>query len=306
MPRLRTFFLLLLLILAACPTQGETDTQQNSESTPVMNLGLVPFETGEELLKDMQPLIDVLEGGMKMEVRPVVAADYAGVVEALRGNKLDVAFLSPASYVLAKQEADVRIILKSQRNGAANYYGAIIVRADSGINSLQDLKNKRFAFGDPLSTSGHVFARKMMLEAGINPERDLDKFIYAGSHDSTILSVLNGKVDGGATYADDIENKRNAWKRFLQPKDHDKIKVLTYTEPIPSDNICVSKNYPKELTDRLRKTILDFSQSAEGKELFQKVYNFDGYVPATDEDYASIREAFGAAGLNLKDSLKQP
>ena len=240
-----------------------------------------------------------------MEVRSVVAADYTGVVEALRGGMLDVAFLSPASYVLAKQEADVRIIAKSQREGRANYYGAIIVRKDSDIKTIQDLKDKTFAFGDPISTSGHIFARKLMLEAGLEPERDLKQFIYAGSHDSTILSVLNGKVDAGATYADDTENRYNAWKRFLQPKDQGKIRVLKYTEPIPSDNICVSKDYSPALTQRLQKTILDYSNSAEGQKLFKKIYNFDGYIPATDDDYKSVREGFEAAGIDLKESLKK-
>lgn len=295
--------LLSLVLLSACPPEN---TENNAKSRQdIVRLGMVPFETGEELLKDMQPLIEVIENGMDMEVQAIVAADYTGVVEALRGGQLDVAFLSPASYVLAEQEADVRIIAKSQREGRANYYGAIIVRKDSDIHTLQDLKNKTFAFGDPLSTSGHIFARKMMLEAGIEPERDLKQFIYAGSHDSTILSVLNGKVDAGATYADDTDNRYNAWKRFLQPRDQGKIRVLKYTEAIPSDNICVSKDYPEELTQRLQKTILDYSASPEGQKLFKKIYNFDGYVPATDADYASVRAGFEAAGMNLKESLKK-
>lgn len=288
-----------LLCLTACAPAATNEPK-------VLRLGMVPFETGEELLRDMQPMIDVIEAGMGMEVIPTVAADYTGVVEAFKNQQLDVAFLSPAAYVLAAQEANVRVILKSHRDGSPNYYGAIIVRADSPIQTVADLKGKRFAFGDPLSTSGHIFARKLMLEAGLNPERDLEKFIYAGSHDATILSVLNQKVDAGASYADDLDGKSSAWQRFLDPRDHTKIRVLAYTEPIPSDNICVSAEFPEDLTQKLFETITDFTDSEAGHALVKKLYKLDGYVAATDADYAPIREGFQAAGIDLKASLREP
>jgi phosphonate transport system substrate-binding protein len=291
--------LLLSLSVACSPPKDEAAAKK------ILHLGIVPFETGEELLKDIQPLLNVIEKGMEMEVQPVVAADYTGVVEALKNKQLDAAFLSPASYVLAQQEANVRIIVKSQRNGSAYYYGAIIVRNDSSIKTLQDLKGKTFSFGDPISTTGHIFARKMMLEAGINPDADLDKVVYSGSHDSTILAVLNKKVDAGATYADDNQGKSSAWSRFLSPQDQKKIRVLTYTEPIPSDSICVSQDFSQALTDRLQKTILDYSASDEGKALIKRLYHFDGYVKASDADYQSIRDGFAAAGIDLKKRLKK-
>ncbi len=293
------FLWVMLVTLLACAPAAEESNKK------VLRLGFVPFETGEELLKDIQPLLNVIEKGMGMEVRPTVAADYTGVIEALKNKQLDAAFLSPASYVLAQQEANVRIIVKSQRGGSAYYYGAIIVRTDSPIKSVKDLKGKTFSFGDPISTTGHIFARKMMLEVGINPDSDLDKVVYSGSHDATILAVLNKKVDGGATYADDNKGQSSAWSRFLSPKDQKQIRVLAYTEPIPSDSICVSQDYPQELMDRLQKTILDYSQSPEGKALIKKLYHFDGYVKASDADYQSIRDGFAAAGIDLKSKLKK-
>lgn len=293
--------LTVVLSLAACSPASES----GGGDKEVLRLGLVPFESGEELLKDMQPLIDVIEKGMQMEVNPMVATDYTGVVEAFKNHQLDAAFLSPASYVLAEQEAHVKIILKSMRAGSGTYYGAIIVNNDSPIKSVADLKGKSFAFGDPISTSGHIFARKLMLDAKVNPETDLEKYIYAGSHDATILAVLNHKVDAGATYADDNQGKSNAWRRFLEPKDYDKIRVLKYTEPIPSDTIVVSQDLPQDKAQRLQSTILDYSQSAEGKALIKKLYKFDGYALASDDDYKSVRAGFAAAGLDLKEKLKE-
>lgn len=297
--------LLLMSLLFVCLGACSPSTESGESEKKVLRLGLVPFESGEELLKDMQPLLEVIEKGMQMEVNPMVATDYTGVVEAFKNHQLDAAFLSPASYVLAEQEAKVKIILQSIRNGSGTYYGAIIVHKDSPIKTIKDLKGKIFSFGDPISTSGHIFARKMMLEAGVNPDTDLEKFIYSGSHDATILAVLNRKVDAGATYADDKDGKSSAWRRFLEPKDQDKIRVLQYTEAIPSDTIVVSQDFTPELTKRLQTTLLDYSKSPEGKALIKKLYKFDGYAPATDDDYKSVRDGFAAAGLNLKEKLKE-
>jgi len=108
-------------------------------------------------------VVEILRKQLGMEIQPFVATDYTGVVEALRANKLDVAFLTPASYVLAKNETNVKVVLKSERKGIPAYYAAIITRADSGIKTLEDLRGKTFAFGDSLSTTGHVFPRKMSI-----------------------------------------------------------------------------------------------------------------------------------------------
>ncbi|GIW22853.1 MAG: hypothetical protein KatS3mg068_1860 [Candidatus Sericytochromatia bacterium] len=86
--------------------------------------------------------------------------------------------------------------------------GAIIVRKDSNINTLKDLKGKRFAFGDPISTSSHIFPKMLLIKNGINPDTDFVNVLFAGTHDSVVLSVYNKKVDAGATFSDDKEGKK--------------------------------------------------------------------------------------------------
>lgn len=288
---------LVVFLMISCRSE-ERDHQ-------VLRLGFIPFESAEQLLQDVQPLIQVIEKGMDMEVRPYVAADYTGVVEAFKGGNLDAAFMSPASYVLGHQEAGIEVILKSHRKREAFYFGTIITRADSPIKTLEDLKGKSFSFGDPLSTSGHVFPRKILLDAGINPNTDFENVIYSGSHDATILAILNKKVDAGATYADDNQAKSAAWTRFLSPEEQKQIRVLAFSDPIPADNICVSKFMSAEQKDRLQKTMLDYSDSPDGKKLMKELYHFDGYMKASNGDYEPVRQAFEMAGISLKETLKK-
>src|SRR6185295_13696685 len=224
---------LLLVIALACGDSAKTPK--------VLRVGFVPAEDAAQVMQNAQPVVEILRKELGMEVQPFVATDYTGVVEALRANKLDVAFLAPASYVLAKNEANVRVILKSERKGIAAYYAAIITRADSGIEKLDDLRGKTFAFGDSLSTTGNVFPRKMFKERGIDPVRDFKQILYSGGHDATVLAVLNGKVDAGATYANSPDSQDTAWMRYLKnPADVKLIRAIAFSEPIPADNLVVS------------------------------------------------------------------
>ena len=290
--------LLLVIALLACsdlPKPGKT-----------LRVGFVPAEDAQQVMQNAQPLVQLLHKELGMEIQPFVAADYTGVVEALRVNKLDVAFLAPASYVLAKNEAHIKVVLKSERKGIPYYYAAIITRADSGIKALEDLRGKTFAFGDSLSTTGHVFPRKMFKEHGMDPVRDFKRILYSGGHDATVLAVLNGKVDAGATYANSPDNEDTAWMRYLKdPREQKKIRAIAFSEPIPADNLVISESLDPRVAQKLVDIFLDLSRNPEGKKMLRDLYQIDGFVTASDKDYDSVRQAFIGAGIQLKEALQK-
>lgn len=290
-------FLLLLPLGALTCSKAE-------EQRRVLRVGFVPAENAQQVALNAQPIVLILQKELGLEIQSFVATDYTGVVEALRANKLDIAFLTPASYVLAKAEANVKVVLKSHRRGRPYYYAAIITHVDSGIGALEDLRNKTFAFGDPLSTSGHIFPRKMFEEKGINPVKDFKKVIFSGGHDATVLAVLNHKVDAGATFANFPDGKDAAWTQYLKdPKEQKKIRAIAYSEPIPSDNLVVNANLDPRLTKKIVNIFLDLSKDPAGKKMLRDLYKIDGFIPATDRDYDSVREAFKIAGIDLKEEL---
>ncbi|MCZ6548110.1 MAG: phosphate/phosphite/phosphonate ABC transporter substrate-binding protein [Deltaproteobacteria bacterium] len=292
-------FLLLLPLGALTCSKAEEQRQ-------VLRVGFVPAENAQQVALNAQPIVLILQKELGLEIQSFVATDYTGVVEALRANKLDIAFLTPASYVLAKAEANVKVVLKSHRRGRPYYYAAIITHVDSGIGALEDLRNKTFAFGDPLSTSGHIFPRKMFEEKGINPVKDFKKVIFSGGHDATVLAVLNHKVDAGATFANFPDGKDAAWTQYLKdPKEQKKIRAIAYSEPIPSDNLVVSANLDPRLTKKIVNIFLDLSKDPAGKKMLRDLYKIDGFIPATDRDYDSVREAFKIAGIDLKEELNK-
>lgn len=295
----RRCILLAVTILAfGCGDRGP--------SQKILRVGFVPAEDAQQVMQNAQPIVEILRKRLNMEVQPFVATDYTGVVEALRVNKLDIAFLTPASYVLAKNEADVRVVLKSERKGIPFYYAAIIVRADSGIRSLDDLRGKSFAFGDSLSTTGNVIPRQMLKARGIDPIRDFKQVLYSGGHDATVLAVLHGKVDAGATYANSPDGSDTAWMRYLKnAEEAKKIRAIAFSEPIPADNLVVSGRLDRALIETIEQTFIELSRDPQGKKMLRDLYQIDGFVPATDGDYDSVRTAFADAGIPIKDALQK-
>lgn len=290
--------IILCCCLSACGGEGK--------AAKVLRVGFVPAEDAQQVMQNAQPVVEILRQRLNMEVEPFVATDYTGIVEALRVGKLDVAFLAPASYVLAKNEANIKVILKSERKGMPYYYAAIITRADSGIHKLEDLRGKTFAFGDALSTTGNVIPRKMLKAHGIDPVRDFKQVLYSGGHDATVLAVFNGKVDAGATYANFPDSTDTAWMRYLKdPEDVKKIRAIAFSEPIPADNLVIRADLDEAIARTIEAIFLELSREPEGKRMLRELYQIDGFVPATDQDYDSVRQAFADAGIRLKDALRK-
>jgi len=301
--KIRTLWGLLVCVLCllACPAN---ETQSNSQQP--LRMGFIPSENMAEIQRNAQPLVDQLSQALGIEVQPFIATDYTGIVEAFRNDRLDLAFLSPASYVMAHREAGVKVMLRAQRGTTPFYHAVIFTHRDSGINSLAELKGQTFAFGDNLSTAGYIFPLKMFRDIGLNPDTDFENVIFSGSHDATVYAVHNQKVAAGATYANDAAGQDAAWLHLLKPEQVQDIKVLAVSEPIPADNLCVNANTDPVLAEKISKFFLSLHQSPEGLKLIQNLYHIDSFVPANDADYQGVREAFSAAGIQMQPSTEAP
>ncbi len=290
----RTWLILgLALAMLAAPVQAYTPK--------TLRVGFAPWESLQDLTKTSRDVVDLLSDNLPMRVDPFVATDYTGVIEAMRAGKIDVAFFPPAAYVLAERKANAEVILKSFFNGHAVYHGAFITRKGSKIKTLKDLKDKTVAFVDPVSTSGAIYPRVMLLNAGIVPEKHFRRLIYAGGHDAAVLAVLHGKVDAAATYTNDTQGKDSAWSNSLKnPKDRDQIQLIAVTKPIPADNIAVRKDLDPKLTHQIKQIFLKLSETPEGRKKIREIYQVDGFVEAKPADYATVREAFDKVGFTIK------
>ncbi|XPG70043.1 phosphate/phosphite/phosphonate ABC transporter substrate-binding protein (plasmid) [Variovorax sp. 350MFTsu5.1] len=244
------------------------------------------------MIEGSRQVIDSLQKQLGMPVKPFVATDYNGVIEALRAKKLDVAYLGPFSYVLASSVADVEAfaVAVTKKTGQSSYKSVIIARSDSGSTAPADLRGKTFAFVDPTSTSGHLFPKAGLLQGGFNPETHFSRVIFSGSHDASILAVANKKVDAAAV-ADRILASAIAKGQVKQ----EDLRVVWSSQPIPESPMVWRKDLDPALKEKVAKALANIKDLPWGD---QGVLN--GFQPTNDAAYNVIRDTAKTLKLDLR------
>ncbi len=189
-----------------------------------------------------------------------VSTNYNTIVEAMKSKKVDVGYLPPTAYTLAHDQKAADLLLQAQRFGVKedgwrkelvdSYKSEILVKKDSKIKSLKDLKGKKIALQDVTSTAGYTFPLAMLKnEAGINATKDM-KIVNVKGHDQAVISLLNGDVDAAAVFND----ARNIVKKD-QPNVFKDTRILKLTQAIPNDTISVRPDMNR-VQEKLKKAFL--------------------------------------------------
>ncbi|MYZ41809.1 phosphonate ABC transporter substrate-binding protein [Schauerella aestuarii] len=264
-------------------------TAQAAEET--LTIGLIPAEDSQAMIEASKQVIEQLQQQTGMKVKPFVATDYNGIIEALRAKKLDVAYLGPFSYVLAASVANVEAfsVAVTKKTGQSAYRSLIVVRADSGLNTVDDLKSRTFAFVDPSSASGHLFPKAGLEQAGYNPDKLFSRVVFSGSHDASLLAVANKKVDAAAV-ADRIYASAIAKGQLRQ----DDLRVVWTSKDIPESPMVWRKDLDPAVKAKVAKALANIKDVPWGD---QGMLN--GFQPTTDAAYDVVRDTAKVLKLNL-------
>jgi len=292
-----------VLALTGCGRQaGTTTTGGGGAASAPLKMGVIPYENADAIQKAYSPLATYLgskagySGGQAF-----VTPSYAGVLQAL--HQIDCAYLNPLSYVLATQqfastpENLVPLAMPYFRH-SLTYRGVIYVRADSGINSLKDLKGKSFAFGDRTSTSGFLYPAGILKRAGIDPEKDLKPVNISGT--AGVLAVFNKQADAGAIYEGGIEQAftDTATKAVDQSKVK-QFKILAVTDPIPNGMLVARGNLDPQTLTKLKAALAGISKNPDGQAALKAV-PWDKVVPPDDKIFDPVRANARTFGLDIK------
>lgn len=262
-------------------------TKSNSSvyGDTVLKLGRIPFTNSSAMVHKHNKLLAYLTEklGVK-QTRLRTAANYQSILNQLIRGKIDIAWLGSQSSVEARKNPEVELLVKPVRFGTTSYRGIIIARQDSGIRSLEDLKGKKFAWVDKESASGYLFPKSLLIEAGIDPDRDFETAQFLGKHDAVVLNVLLGKYDAGACYDD-------ARKTLRDEKKREELTILATTQDISNEPIVCRKSLPEDLRAKIKKAFLDLSlKTPEGKIVLKDLTDVQGFVPANPRDYDYIKK----------------
>jgi phosphonate transport system substrate-binding protein len=265
-----------------------------SEAAAGITLALTPSKDPTLLQEAGTALAHELGKRLQLPIKLYVAADYAGVIEALRNQTVDLAFVHPVAYVLANREARAQILVKSLRGGSAFYAARFFVRKDSGFTTVEDLRGKTIAFVDPASTSGYIYPMVFLMKRGLVKGKDPKTFfkdaVFSGAHDAVLNALLRRHVDAAVSYphAPDTLIKDLAMRAQLT--------YIAETPPIPNDGACVREGLAPDVVQRLKAALLSLNDPV-GKPLLKRLYAVDGLVEATDADFNPVREAVDLLGL---------
>ena len=174
----------------------------SNNNISALRIGVLPAQSLEEQQRMIQPLKEYLEETLETKVNFRVASDYKRIVEWLVDGEIDMAYVAGVSYLEALEAgAEIQPLVApiDKYTGRPWYRVAIVVKADSNIKTLHQLRNKRFAFVNKSSTSGYLMPFSALNKLGLNPEKEFEKVIYPGTHTKTLEALKNGDIDAAAT-----------------------------------------------------------------------------------------------------------
>ena len=287
------FSFIFVFSIVGCSTKTETKKEEK-----VIKMGFVPLKNSEKLVEDLKPISDYLSERLGVKVEAFTASNYICVVEGLGSGSVDFGIIPPFSSLLAQKQSNAKPILTSKgKTGKPGYTAELYVRKDSGIKSLQDVKGKKVAFVDPSSSSGYIYPGAMLVQAGLNLDKDIS-YQFSGGHDKSLQLLLNKDVDVIATF-DGVEDRYA--KDFPQAKTD--IQKLASSDMIPGVMVTASSKMDKELQEKLEKALRDIEKDPKMKELFTKMFSITGFTDVDQDAYKKVEATAKVMNVDL-DKVK--
>ncbi|WP_102108358.1 phosphonate ABC transporter substrate-binding protein [Oceaniglobus roseus] len=292
------------LLAAVLATTALTAASATAQEITEFRIGLLGGENAQDRLNSNECLRKYTEEALGVPTKLFAPADYNGVIQGLLGGTLDMAWLGASGYAavyLQDPEAVEPVLVKVNLDGSYGYHSIGFARKDSGITSLEDMKGKKFGFGDPNSTSGYLIPSiEIPQETGASMENGdyFGEVVFTGGHEQTIVAVNNGDVDGGVTWADGQGNWEDGYNSGALRKavdaglvDMNDLVEIWRSKPIPEGPVVLRKDLPEDvkttMVDLVEGLIEKDADCAYGVAAGETL----GFQPITHDAYLSIIEA---------------
>jgi len=265
------------------------------------------FDDPVRAIKDRQEFVDYLAkklaplgfaGGKIMVVEKINL-----LAQALKEGKVDLFHDSVVPTLVLSKSAGSVPILRQWKYGEADYAGLIVVKKDSGINSLADLKGKVIAFEEPHSTSATVLPRMLFEEKKIklmqiktpgSVKPDTIGYTY-GSDGNAVNVLITGRADAATTIHREFDR--------LKPEIRDSLKVLGTTMTAPRNLVAVRKDIDPRLLKELKEVLLNMDKDPEGQGVLKRSQNttkFDEIPPGSLDQLKQIEKyVFASLGKEV-------
>lgn len=298
------FLLLLLTVLLLCGCDRHSETGYRIEYSdkaprPATRyiVGVHPLHNPVRLHEVFQPLMALLnEQFDDVEFRVEASRSYAAYNRKLNAGKFDFAIPNPYQTLQALQHG-YRVIGKMADDD--RFRGIILVRRDSGITHLAQLKGEKVSFPAPTALAATMMPQWFLHQHGLDVGRDYEA-LYVGSQESSIMNVYLGNVAAAATWA-------TPWKALLEerPELEQALKVRWVTDSLPSNAVIVRSDIPAAHVLKVAHILFDLANHERGRQILSRM-GVTGYVPASDQTYAPVRQFLARYSRELRPLAVTP
>jgi phosphonate transport system substrate-binding protein len=282
-------------VAAAAIALGLAAGSAPAETLTELNVGVLSTDTSAALKKEWEPLIADLGKATGLKTTGFYASDYAGVIEAMRFNKVQLAWYGNASAVPAVDRAQGEVFGHAvDPHGTPGYYSLLIVHKDSPIHSLDDILKSpgkyTFGNGDPNSTSGFLIPSYYAWAKNHIDVSKHFKRVAVGNHQSNMMAVANKQVDVATNNTEDME-------KFLrnQPDKAKEVREIWRSSLIPGDPLVYRKDLPDDVKLKIKTFFVNYGTPAAGpgweaqKEHLLKL-SYGGIVASDNRQLLPIRQ----------------
>lgn len=252
---------LLSLMLCGATFAAMLPAARAEDAVKTLNFGFISTEASQNLRQDWQPVIDDMSKAIGVKVTPFFAPDYAGVIEAMRFNKIQLAWYGNKSAMEAVDRANGEVFAQTVNpDGTTGYYSYVSVNKDSPYNTIDDVlknaKNLNFGIGDPNSTSGFLIpSYYIFAQNNINPKTAF-KTIRGANHETNIMAVANKQVDAAVHSSDTLDRVKER-----QPEIASQLRQIWKSPLIAADPLVWRRDLAPELKAKVKAFFLGYGQS---------------------------------------------
>jgi phosphonate transport system substrate-binding protein len=279
---------LLSVACGSTPAPAEAPVKQD------LVMAFVPSQNRDVVQTNGDILAKYLTEKTGYNIKAVVLNNYSAVTEGMTSKNVDIAWVGPLDYVVAHKINGAEVMTKSVRCSRdtppvclPSYKAFIIANVNSNINSVSDLRGKKFVFGDTLSTSSNLWPRYVMKKNGLDPDKDVTRSNIS-NQTQIAITVCQGAADAGAIYDD---ARTNSGAATSCPGIMQKTKIVATTDPpIPGDPQMIRQGLNSAQKQKVKDTFVAMGNDPEMKKALKALYTIDGLVPAQDSDYQLVRD----------------
>ena len=260
-------------------------------SAQEINFGIISTEATENLKADWQPLLDDMAKQTGLTIKAFFAPDYAGIIEGMRFNKVQVAWLGNKSAMEAVDRANGEVFAQMvNADGTQGYYSHLIVHKDSPLASLDDVlkagKSLSFGNGDPNSTSGFLVPGYYAFAQNKIDAKTHFKVVRSANHETNALAVANKQVDVATNNSENLDKIKER-----QPEKFKDIKIVWTSPLIPLDPLVLNKQMPDATKTKIKDFFYNYAKTdAREKEIVMKISKLAGFKPSTNAQLTPIRQ----------------